>query len=98
MKGEAVSYWSQSEEETACDFPECVRHFEHIPDAKVAILKNGKTLAFCAEHTKILINAGVILKSLNEIREDRLTPARMQEKARRMELELKFITDLKNPD
>ena len=93
-----MSYWSQAEEEMACDFPGCVKHFEHTPDAKVAILKKGKVLAFCEEHAQRLKNAGVVLKGLREIREDRLAPARMQVEQKRMAIEMKFILDLKKPD
>ena len=86
-------------EDYGCDFPGCAEDFDRDESHAVAIVKNGKIMAFCIPHCQKLTSEEIILKTLDEIyrerREKREAPAREMAKRKQEEREQAFIADLK---
>jgi len=98
-----MSYSSMAREAVACDFPYCGKEYEQTEGALCALPQPGSQycMAFCMEHSLRLINEGVSLRSLKDIREE--TAARKQAKIDanmaviRRSTEEEFIKKLKDP-
>ncbi len=56
--------------EVNCDFPACREYFDTTDGARVAAVRSGDVVAFCAEHSAHLIVRGVNLRTLQEVRRE----------------------------
>lgn len=82
------------EDEIRCDFPSCGGNFDSRKGQKVAIRKDGKTLAFCGVHATQLRKAGVPLRTLESIHRELNKPEQEAQLRVRKKLENDFIKSL----
>ncbi len=86
-------------EEMECDFVYCAGDFDTAEGHEVAVVKDGRVMAFCAAHCDLLRRSGVALRTLEsihrEIKEAREAPIRERAKLEREEREQAFIAYLK---
>jgi hypothetical protein len=94
-----MSYESMAREDSECDFPGCNKCFDSRKEALCAIIKDGGTKAFCAEHSNHLIGQGVQLRTLEAVHEELNRPKKLkaeaEAKARKEAIEKNFINSLK---
>ena len=86
-----MSYESMAREDSECDFPGCSKCFDGRKEALCAIIKDGRTKAFCAEHSNYLISQGVTLRTLGAVHEELNRPKREKEEAEKKAREKAFI-------
>lgn len=55
------------EQENKCDFPGCKKNFNKKPHAECAVNNEGEVNAFCTQHTRVLRNQGINLKTLIDV-------------------------------
>lgn len=95
-----MSYESMWRDEVRCDFPGCGDDFDTAKNARVAIVVDGKIMAFCSKHSRRLAEEGISLRVLSEIHQElREILERLQGERRRMEREARervFIQELKS--
>ena len=86
-------------DEMKCDFLHCAGNFDTAHERKVAIIKDGEIMAFCAQHCEQLTENGVALRTLDEVqrevREAKDGPIRVQIQRETEERERVFIAGLK---
>ena len=94
-----MSYKTMWRDDTCCDFPLCGNNFDNEKKARVAIVMDGKIMAFCIEHSRRLVEEGIPLRVLSEIhRESREASERLLCERMRTERETRecaFIQELK---
>ncbi|MBI3632429.1 MAG: hypothetical protein HY225_03205 [Candidatus Vogelbacteria bacterium] len=82
-------------DDISCDFPGCGKEYDKRDGKRVAIVKDGEIMCFCAEHCKVLASKGVKLQVHREVL-DELEDAKYAEGDRRLERERdEFIKSLK---
>lgn len=85
-------------EEVCCDFPDCPQNFDGTDGARVALVKNGKIIAFCSEHSALLLSKGKDLRTVasihTELEEAKNGPERKRREAERQAKEQAFIDSL----
>ncbi len=77
-----MSYESMTKEDVRCDFPSCPRDFDTREGALNALVRDGRILAFCAEHSNRLLEEGVGLKNIRDIQRERQAVKDADERAK----------------
>jgi len=94
-----MSLQSNAIREHQCDFPGCSERYDTTPRAVNAIVKDGENMAFCAKHSRRLLEDGVKLRPLDEIHAEANKRKEEQEAAERKaqaeRIERDFIDSLK---
>lgn len=86
---------SMHREDYGCNFPYCDSDFDKTDGAKVAIVKDGNILAFCATHSTRLSREGIKLRALAEIHAEQKKAEDAPMNQRKLTCEHTFIQSLK---
>ncbi len=65
-----MSYETMWKDDTCCDFPLCADSYYGKKDAKVAIVRDNKILAFCEKHSARLEREGINLRPLSDVHKE----------------------------
>ncbi len=87
-----MSHQSAAQADVSCDFPLCEGDYDKTEGRSVAKIYRGCCVAFCEQHSKVLVDAGIELRpigdvqadlrDLNELpRQERIAKARMAREA-----------------
>ena len=57
-------------DEYGCDMPHCSNNFDITDEKRVATVRNGEVIAFCAKHCEQLLQKGINLKTLKEAKNE----------------------------
>ncbi len=86
-----MSMW----DDISCDFPYCGKEYDKRSGKRVALVKDGEIMCFCAEHCKELTANGVNLRVHDEVLDEQ-EEAKYADGDRMVDAEQKkFIEDLK---
>ena len=90
-----MSYRTMWRDETCCDFPSCDGDYNTANGARVAIVKDGKILAFCKKYSRQLIKEGVNLQTIAKIQKELNEPVEAHRRNEQIVREQAFIQSLK---
>jgi hypothetical protein len=90
-----MSYFQRAPDDYSCDFPNCKHDFDTDENRSVAAIKDEKIMVFCDDHCICLSNAGVKLRTIEEVQRVLILNRELSNEHDELTVETEFIRELK---